>query len=109
MEALGPVLVVMSIPLLLRWVPRNYVYGFRIAATLRSDAVWYDANALFARHAFRLGLLMIALELILPLSMRNFTLAAVAIIGLAVTVVKDWRTANRWDPERAAPSLTPSD
>jgi hypothetical protein len=39
MEALGPVLLVLSIPLLLRWVPRNYVYGFRIAATLRSDAV----------------------------------------------------------------------
>jgi hypothetical protein len=52
---------------------------------------------------------MIALELLLPLSMRNFRLAAVAIIGLAVAAVKEWRTANRWDPERATPSLTPSD
>ena len=108
MEALGPVLVLMSIPLLLRWVPRNYVYGFRVAATLRSDSVWYDANALFARHVFLLGLLMIALELILPLSLRNSTLTVVAIVGLAVTVVNDWRTANRLDRERGAGSLTPS-
>ena len=58
-------------------------------------------NALLARHAFLLGLLMIALELILPLSMRNVTLTAVAIGGLVTIVVKDWRTANRWDRERA--------
>jgi hypothetical protein len=45
---------------------------------------------------------MIALELILPLSMRNVTLTAVAIGGLVTIVVHDWRTANRWDRERAA-------
>jgi hypothetical protein len=102
MEALGPVLLLMSIPLLLRWVPRNYVYGFRIAATLRSDAVWYDANALFARHAALLGLFMIALEFLLPLPVRNITLGAVALVGLSAIVVADWRTANRWDRERAS-------
>ena len=102
MEALGPVLLVLSIPLLLRWVPRNYVYGFRIAATLRSDAVWYEANARFARHTLALGLLMIALELTLPRSMRNVTLGAVALVGLATIIVAVWRAANRWDRERAA-------
>ena len=102
MEALGPLLLVLSIPLLLRWVPRNYVYGFRIAATLRSDAVWYEANALFARHALLVGLLMIALELTLPLSIRNYTLSAVALIGLATIIVADWRTANRWDRAQSA-------
>jgi hypothetical protein len=102
MEVLGPVLLVLSIPLFLRWVPRNYVYGFRIAATLRSDPVWYDVNALFGRHALLLGLLMIVLELALPLSIRNFTLRAVALIGLAAIIVADWRTANRLDRERAA-------
>lgn len=104
MEVLGPVLLVLSIPLLLRWVPRNYVYGFRIAATLRSDAVWYEVNALFGRHALLLGLLMIALELALPLSIRNSALRAVAFIGLATVIVADWRTANRLDREHAANS-----
>ena len=101
-EALGPVLFLLSIPLVLRWVPRNYVFGFRIAATLRSDSVWYDANARFGRHALLLGLSMIALEFMLPLSIRNFTLGAVALVGLAAILVADWRTANRWDRERSA-------
>jgi len=34
MEAIGPVLIVVSIPLILRWVPRNRFYGLRIPATL---------------------------------------------------------------------------
>jgi len=37
-----------SIPLLLRKVPRNPVYGYRTRATLSDDHVWYEANAYFA-------------------------------------------------------------
>ena len=48
MEALGPILIVLAVPFLFRWVPRNRVFGFRIAATLRNDSVWYDVNALCA-------------------------------------------------------------
>ena len=55
MEALGPVLILMSIPLLFRWVPRNRLYGFRVAATLRNDAVWmtstHAARAIFCCSA----------------------------------------------------------
>ena len=100
MEALGPVLLVLSIPLMLRWIPPNYVYGFRIAATLANKSVWYDANALLARHSFLLGVVMVFLELVLPLTIRNQVLATVAIVGLTVSVVMDWRTANRWRRER---------
>ena len=101
MEAIGPVLILLSIPLLLRWVPRNCVYGFRIPATLRSDAVWYDANALFARHAVLLGLLMVVLDFVLPLPIRISSIRVVALIGLVTILVADWRTANRWARERA--------
>jgi hypothetical protein len=45
---------------------------------------------------------MIALELTLPLSIRNYTLSAVALIGLATIIVADWRTANRWDRAQSA-------
>ena len=38
--AVGVLLAVLSIPPALGWVPRNRVYGFRVPATLRSDAVW---------------------------------------------------------------------
>jgi len=100
MEAIGPVLLVMSIPFMLRWIPRNHVFGFRVAATLANDSVWYDANARGARQTFVLGLFMVALEFILPLAIRNQVLATVAIVALPIIVVTNWRTANRWRRER---------
>lgn len=101
MEAMGPVLLVLTIPLMMRWVPRNRVFGFRIPATLRHESVWYDANALCGRHFFLLGLLMVVLEFVLPLSMRNPVLSTTAVVGLVAITAADWRTANRWDRERS--------
>jgi len=46
------VFVIISIPLILRKVPRNIVYGFRIRATLEDDFVWYAANAYFGKLFF---------------------------------------------------------
>jgi len=100
MEALGPVLIVLAIPLLLRWIPQNRVYGLRIPATRRSESVWYDANARFARHLLVLGLLMVALEFVLPLTLRRSVLAAIGWVGLPAILIADWRTANRWERER---------
>lgn len=100
MEAIGPVLLLLSIPLIFRWVPRNHVYGFRTAATLADESVWYDVNALSGRHMFALGLVMVILEFALPSNLRNATLAIVGTIGVAAIVVGDWRTANRWRRER---------
>jgi uncharacterized membrane protein len=100
MEAIGPVLILLSVPLILRWIPRNRLYGFRIPSTLANDSVWYDANALSGRHMLALGLFMVVLEFVLPLSARTLVLRTVGIVGVAVIVVADWRTANRWRRER---------
>ena len=95
MAALGPVLIVVSIPLLFRWVPRNRLYGFRVPATLRHDAVWYEVNARSARHFLLLGAVMVVLEFAVPRPLRNEILATVAVVGLAVATVVNWRHANR--------------
>lgn len=95
MAAVGPVLILVSIPLLFGWVPRNYLYGFRVAATLRNDAVWYDVNARSARHFLLLGAVMVALEFVLPSALRVEVLGTVAVVGLAVATVVNWRYANR--------------
>jgi hypothetical protein len=95
MEAIGLVLILVSIPLALRWVPRNRLYGFRIRATLRHDDVWYDVNARGARQLLVLGVMMVALEFVLPLTIRNAILRAVAVVGLAAITVINWRRANR--------------
>src|SRR2546425_3604589 len=100
MEAIGPVLIVFSIPLIFRWIPQNRFFGLRIPATSRDVSVWYDANALMGRHMFALGLLMVLLEFVLPASSRIAVLGVVGTAGVAVMVVVDWRTANRWRRER---------
>ena len=100
MEAIGPVLVVLSIPLILRWIPQNHFFGLRIPATCHNKSVWYDANALCGRHLLLLGLLMVILEFLLPRSMRTPVLATIGWIGFFAIVAADWRTANRWRRER---------
>jgi hypothetical protein len=100
MEALGPILLLVSVPLMLRWVPPNHVYGFRIPATLRDKSVWYDANALSGRHLFVLGLVLVGLEFVLPPSIRLWTLRIVGGVGFVGIMIADWRTANRWARER---------
>jgi hypothetical protein len=47
--AIDFIFVVLSIPLILRKVPRNVVYGFRTCATLADDFVWFETNAYFGR------------------------------------------------------------
>ena len=45
MSALAPAVVILaSVPLVLKLVPRNGVYGFRTRRTVESDEVWYPAN-----------------------------------------------------------------
>ena len=43
------VFAVIAVPLVLRKVPRNRLYGFRTPATLSGDRVWYEANAYFGK------------------------------------------------------------
>lgn len=40
----GVLLMLVSVPLIFRLVPRNGLYGFRTPTTLASDAIWYPAN-----------------------------------------------------------------
>jgi hypothetical protein len=43
------IFVMIAIPLILRKVPRNIIYGFRTRATLSGDFIWYEANAYFGK------------------------------------------------------------
>jgi hypothetical protein len=47
--ACDAVFALIAIPLVLRKVRRNVVYGFRTRATLSDDSIWYEANAYFGR------------------------------------------------------------
>jgi len=100
MEAIGPVLVLFSLPFIFRLVPPNHFFGLRIRATLRDRSVWYDANALVARHMLLLGVVLVSLEFVLPMRMRIGMLRVIATVGFVTIIIADWRTANRWERER---------
>jgi hypothetical protein len=95
MEVLGLPLIVLCLPLAFGLVPRNRFYGLRVPAALRSDPVWYAANSSAARQAVALGMLMVALEFMLPAATRISTLRWLAIVGLLLIVASNWRKANR--------------
>src|ERR1700694_404537 len=57
--------LVLAIPLMLRKVPRNLVYGFRTHATLGDDLLWFEANAHFGRRLVAASLFSAAAVLVL--------------------------------------------
>ena len=100
--AVGIVLAVLSVPPTLGWVPRNRLYGFRVPATLRSDAVWYAINRRFGRELIVIGVALAAMAAWLDAAGLD-TPAGRAIAGIAMiaslvtTTVRGWKAANRME------------
>ena len=86
----------LAIPLMMRKVPRNVVYGYRTRATLADDFVWYEANAYFGRALLIASVISALTILVLyrgeylsPLTFLNVSVvvlvAPAAIAGLATS------------------------
>lgn len=48
----GLLMLGLALPLWLRLVPVNPLYGVRLPSTMQSESRWYDVNAVFGRHLF---------------------------------------------------------
>jgi hypothetical protein len=83
--AVDLVIALVSIPLILRKIPRNAAYGVRTRATMSSDAVWYDANAFGGRalllSSIASALLMIWFAGIEGLAARTVMNGSIAILA----------------------------
>jgi hypothetical protein len=91
---------VLSIPFLWDLVPRNRLYGFRIAATLRNERVWYAMNRRVAREMIPVGSTLSILALIferagLDTPVGRAVLGAVTLAAIAAIIVRGWIAANR--------------
>ncbi|HQA83533.1 MAG TPA: SdpI family protein [Syntrophales bacterium] len=77
-----------SIPLVLRKVPRNPIYGYRTRTTLRDDKTWYEANAYFSRRFLIASVLSACIALLLHdwrgLSPETFMKLSVALLAAPV-------------------------
>ena len=66
---LGFILLVLGVPLVMGKVRPNAFYGFRTAATMRDERVWYEANAFGGMALIGCGATVVALAFLLkPLS-----------------------------------------
>ena len=88
--AVCAVFVAIAIPLVLRKVPRNVVYGYRTHATLSDDRIWYEANAHFGRGMIVASvvsaLLIVVLYRMQTLSPQAFMTDSIAVLVMPIVV-----------------------
>ena len=91
------ILAIVSIPLILRVVPPNGVYGFRVSAT-RSPAIWYPANA-FMGWALLVAAVMSATVLLrLPEGVKRWLLWAAFLLPVTGALVASFVYLERLRP-----------
>lgn len=83
----GLLLAGVSLPLIASRVPRNPFYGFRTSKTLASDDAWYAANRYAGRDLFYAGTVIVAGSLLLLPFAARLSVDAVAVAGIALTLV----------------------
>ena len=103
--AVGLIFVALAIPLMLRRVGPNPLYGLRVPATFADEWVWYEANARSGRDLLVLGIATMLVPLVLwflPISESAFAGACVALLlgGTITMAVVGWRRANHLLEER---------
>ena len=77
-----------ALPLALRLVPPNCVYGLRTRFTRSSREVWFDANAFAARAMLAASIASALMLLAGPASLRNgWTPAAIVFIPIAMATL----------------------
>ena len=92
----GLFLAAISVPLILRKIGPNPLYGFRVKRTLEDPAVWYPVNAYAAKRLLIVGL-VISISAILLFFVPGIDLlvyalanAGIALAGLLVAVIQSF-------------------
>lgn len=98
--AVGVLFIGLAVPLIKRRIPPNQLYGFRTAATLASEEVWYAANEYSGRQLRLLGaVILAAIPLLLLLQVEEilFTIIMTVLLlgGVAVTVIHSFIYLHR--------------
>lgn len=100
--ASGLLLIAAGIPMWLRRVPRNGLYGVRFASTLSDDRIWYEINARCGRALAGIGVGYLVLLTAAFLFGRSWSVpfrllgpTVVLIIALIVNTIALNRSATR--------------
>jgi uncharacterized membrane protein len=89
---------VVSIPLVLRKVPRNPVYGYRTRATLSDDKVWYEVNTYFGSRFLVASVLSACIAVAIHIwgGIPPATYLKVSVVLLVAPVVAAWLLTARF-------------
>ena len=80
-----------SLPLALRMVPPNPVYGFRTRFTRSSREVWFDANAFAGRAMLAASIVSGFILLAAPLPLgRGWAAPAIVFVPMALATLAMW-------------------
>lgn len=91
----------LSIPMILRKIPPNNWYGFRVPKTLNNPHIWYPANAYAGLCLFWASILSfvvtVTLYFVPNLSLETYAIscAVITIMGLVVAVVMSFRYLSK--------------
>jgi hypothetical protein len=98
----GLLLVVLSVPMIFKWIKPNGLYGFRVKKTLENPDIWYAVNSYSGKWLLATGvveiLAAIGLFFIPGISLDNYSLSVLAIFGFVfvITIIDSVRYMNRW-------------
>lgn len=100
--ASGLLLIAAGIPMWLRRVPPNALYGVRLASTLSDDRIWYEINARCGRNLVGIGagyLALLAAALLFGRSwimpLRVLAPTIVLVVALIVNTILLSRASTR--------------
>ena len=87
-------LIVAGYPLMIRRVPPNHWYGFRVPKTLRDPYVWYEANHVAGRDLLLAGLAVLLATLfrmltawLLPVWMTGHLPYGVFVVAMLMVIL----------------------
>lgn len=98
----GLLFIGLSIPLILKKVPPNWIYGYRTMKTLSNPIIWYEANHVFGKDFFISGLLTFIASLVMLVLGQGanpnhavITLLSILLISLAGAALHSFKKAKR--------------
>jgi uncharacterized membrane protein len=92
----GLLLAALSVPLILRKISPNPLYGFRVKRTLEDPAVWYPVNAYAAKRLLVVGLVISVSAILLffvpgvDLLIYALANAGIGLTGLLIAVIQSF-------------------
>jgi hypothetical protein len=99
----------LGLPLALRKVPRNYVYGFRLNRyVMENDDIWFEVNSAGGWELVAASPVLLAIAVIAAFYIGNvriqsdlmFVLMFLTIAGAALMILKTFRLSHRLAEEK---------